>query len=490
MIEFLKTKNNKLSAEINHIKLHSVYNPDVEAERFVENIKIDFNPSQIIIIEPCLSYVLPFLKNRFSNVQLIAVRFSEDFTEFNSDWDKIIYFKDEINFKNELSKIDDFKICSTLFLQWEITKRIFPTETDKVWKLIKEKINYSKTILYTQTFFSKRWFINKINFIKFANNLYTITKSDQNILIVASGFSLEKSIEKIKKIRNSFFIISLSSATQHLIKNNIFPDLVLSTDGGFYSKKHLEILEKFDIPLAIPFEANCPKTILSKNKIIPLSYAKDFNSEEKIEDFLKIPYLIAERNGTVSGTAVNLALQLTKSNIFFTGLDLSSSASFQHARPNALEIEKYLQESKINTLQTQLSKQMFNSESLKIYENWFIENSKKFNNRVFRLSDNYNYKNSLGNIKDINFDDLSKFLKDSSSKMEIKKLNFEKEENQKEKILNFLKKELKKQEIIKNLFPLDVLQFQKLQNQEEKLKKQEKINLKIQNLINSTEKIL
>lgn len=489
-VTFFSAKNNQISASINNIKLHSAYNPEVEAERFVQNIKIDFFPSQIFVIEPCLSYISKFLNERFPKIPKIALRFSHDFDSYNSAWDKILYFENENKFKLELSNFSEIQICSTLFLQWEVTKKIFSSQSEKIWKIIKEKIEFSKTVLITQNYFSKRWFSNKINFSKYAKNICKIDSGTQDILITASGFSLENAISKIKEIRNSVFLISLSSSLECLLQNQIIPDLVLSTDGGFYAKKHLESLEKQNIPLALALEGNCSKKILEKNPIIPLCYPKDFQNELDFQKAFNIPSIQIERNGTVSGTAVLFALKLTKNNIFFCGLDLSSSPSFQHARKNKLEIENSLSENKLNPLQTRLTKQMFNDYSLKIYENWFIENSTYFENRVFRLSNNYKYKNNLNFIKDINFEEAKKILTKNYKKIEIKSSEYKKVENFKQIYEKYFAEIQNDLEISKIFFPLDYLKVIKSVSAEEKQKNQQKLNDKIKNLINSAEKLL
>ena len=80
------------------------------------------------------------------------------------------------------------------------------------------------------------------------------------VLVCASGPSLNCCIKIIKQFEDKLFIICLSSALSVLIKNNIIPDLVFSTDGGYWAGEHLKHLKKNkDIPLAVSCEAFVPK---------------------------------------------------------------------------------------------------------------------------------------------------------------------------------------------------------------------------------------
>ena len=79
-IEFLKAKNNSTTCRINGVLLHSSYNPEAEAKKFVDSTPaISFNPKYILIIEPALSYVIPFLKEKYPETKICAVRFLNDF---------------------------------------------------------------------------------------------------------------------------------------------------------------------------------------------------------------------------------------------------------------------------------------------------------------------------------------------------------------------------------------------------------------------------
>ena len=67
-----------------------------------------------------------------------------------------------------------------------------------------------------------------------------------------------------------------------------------------------------------------------------LSCYRDGISKE-ILDFNNFHFLTLQRNGTISGTALEFAKKITTKNIFFVGLDLQGSKGFQHILPNEME---------------------------------------------------------------------------------------------------------------------------------------------------------
>lgn len=433
--EFLTAKNNSRTCRINGMLMHSAYNPELEAKKFVDSIQpLTFKPQYVLLIEPALSYIVPDLKKKYAGAKICAVRFLKDFSQFDSDISKVFYFSAEKKESLEKELSDYFGedgILYTTFIQWTPSAKIFETETAEVWDTVKKCINFSQSILNTKAFFAKRWIKNSFNFIKNIKKAAVIQKGTSDIVICASGVSLKDSIEPLKSIRSSVFLIAVSSALTVLLKNGIKPDLVVSTDGGFWAKMHLKALgREKDIPLALSAESNVFQKTFRETAIIPLHYPDGTGSV-----LLKkngIPCMEAERNGTVSGTAEKLALSITDGNVYFLGLDLKAGTGLQHSEPNELEAMNSTTDSKISTKETRLSKARFSSASLDVYEKWFSSQEKEISKRVFRLSNSFPYKNSLGTIRDMNFSDLkiaenTRLPKVTEEKISRSGLNFEPE---------------------------------------------------------------
>ena len=88
-ISFGTSKNGEVTCSIDNISLHSRYNPQEEANKFVNNLITDFEPSNIIITGPCLPYLVNPLKAKFTKSKIIAIQYSSDFEKYNNSWDKV-----------------------------------------------------------------------------------------------------------------------------------------------------------------------------------------------------------------------------------------------------------------------------------------------------------------------------------------------------------------------------------------------------------------
>ncbi|MCR4823187.1 MAG: DUF115 domain-containing protein [Treponema sp.] len=491
-ILFEDCKNGDKTCSFNGKYLHSKYNPVNEGERFAQNVQADFSPLCIFVIEPALSYCALPLKKRFPSALLYAIRFRKDFKEWDGLWDKVIYLYDlTIPLGDFLfSSVSEDKLCSALVLDWQPSKQIFPSENQECWQEIKKAIINGRNVIATRSFFSKRWLKNSIIFSNYIRNPFSIKKGSCPIVIAASGPSLASSLPYIKTYRESFFLIALSSAYICLLENALSPDMVISSDGGFWAKKHLDFPGRKDKPLfAIESEGAIPKKILTEEKILPLYY------EDGIERFflesLKIPACLSERNGTVAGTALNLALSLTSGNIYLCGLDQAPSIGFQHSQPNALELSSSAKDFRLGNGESRITSSRFNSSaSLQIYRNWFVTNSSFFKGRVFRLSHNYSYDFSLGELSDIGWNFFERNEKGKKREnIQIKSEKIDENINRKEILLSKLK-EISAGEHFKNeVFPMESLMIKREAEAERKAELEESLKVKIQAFILECENI-
>ena len=247
---FQNAKNGELTVSIDGFFFHSSYSPQKEAQRFVENLKFPFSPEIIFITEPGISYCADFFRQKFPSSKLVVIRYLTDFKQFDNKFDFVIDF---FSFNNNSHAFEKFlsshfcdsEILCSVFCSWNATSKCFPDFEKAFWQSIKNVTQKARTVLITSQFFEKKWFLNSISFFNFLKKPVSLQKKISNdILIIASGPSLLPVLSLIQKNQNSFFIIVLSSAIKCCFENNIIPDLCFSTDGGYWAKEHLKILEK------------------------------------------------------------------------------------------------------------------------------------------------------------------------------------------------------------------------------------------------------
>ncbi len=396
-IIFCYAKNNQLTCSVNQYNLHSRYNPEKESENFVASLHIDFKPTIIIIIEPALSYCVPYLRRKFPGIPLCAIRFTHDFDKYNFLWDIVIYSGHEPQL---LYKIGEEKILGAFYISWKPSQSAFPEIHKKTHNAVTQLIIQARDIIATRAYFGLRWLKNTFRFCIFTRQTMCIHPGTQPVVIAASGPSLKPSIPYIKQYRNNFFLIAVSSAYSPLAATGIFPDICISTDGGYWAKRHIEHCK---IPLAAASESAIPKELFSCIPVIPLEY-----HDGPQADLLRLCQFTTQkaiRNGTVSGTAVELALSITHGNIFFCGLDLEPAAGYQHTQPNELELITSEQDNRTAPKEQRLTPGQFSDSALSIYRDWFSAQSDIFSNRVYRVSDTKTvYRHRIDSLPHITWD--------------------------------------------------------------------------------------
>jgi len=485
-VSIQKAKNGEETALVEGHFLHSNYAPVKEAERFVENLNLPYTPSALIILEPGLSYIADFLRQKFPSIKIVAIRYSNSFNSYNEKFDFVLNYYEHKDFEAYLEgSLTEEELLTAYFISWPAAGQIYKEEEGIVWEAIKASMQRAKTLLITRQYFEKKWFLNSCNFIKNLSNTVSLSKPvNKDVLIISSGPSLKAFLPLIKENQNKFFIICLSSAISLCLKKGIIPDLCMTTDGGYWAGQHLKALYKHSIPLAMPSEAYLPKKLFSKIDILPLDYGDGISNQllknEKLESKKAL------RNGTVSGTALFFAASYFTKNIFLSGLDMACQRGFQHAQPNELEYNSSIKDNRLSSKATRLAKAELTNGSLDIYRDWIINNPIKLENRkVFRLMEEENKKNSLGWISDISVNTFSSLIASMTDSSEIvfSKKPFK---NNPAESLKLLENEENCEGWKRSLFPLDYVQLSHNPDNEEITKK---INEEWQELKKKAEKI-
>ncbi|MBR4004763.1 MAG: DUF115 domain-containing protein [Treponema sp.] len=462
-IKYENARNGDKICSIDGIKLHSAYDPQKEAERFVNGLSCTFSPTHIVITGPALSYCVKFLRKRFDKAVLIAIHYSDKIECDDSIWDKTFISNpdDETPLSEVLySYLGEEGISSALFASWQPSEKIFPDNYTYVWDEIKKSVIKSRSVLSTRTYFARRWIKNAIRFCLYSKNNSYITYGDAPIVICASGPSLKTAIPSLKERRNRFFLIAVSSALSALLEEDLIPDICISTDGGYWAKRHLShYLKQYpNLPVALSAESACYGQIFD-HPVIPLSYG-DGPGETLLRE-CAYKTMNARRNGTVSGTAAEFAMSITRGPVFFCGLDLAPSKSYSHTQPNELEDMSQIMDRRLLPKETRLSPSSFPSLPLSTYLSWF--QNKDFNGRLFRLSNSFNYMNQLGKTKDVDFSFFDTIIKKSGQK--LPKLNFVKNDfelhDRKEKILSIINSHLHDDDWVQNALPCEYLIYRR-----------------------------
>ncbi len=485
-VTFFPAGNGSLSCRAAGITLHSSYNPEREAGRFAEGLSCPFVPEFVLVTEPALSYCADFLKKRFPSAELCAVRYCRAFQEYDKKWSRVFYFErgdSPALFAEKLfASLGEEGLCSCLAAAWQPSARAFP-ETDRaVWESIQSAVVKSRTVLLSRSYFAARGLKNALAFCLSVQTQAQLRRGSMPVVVTASGPSLGPAVPLLRQSRDSFFLIAVSSSLSVLLASDLVPDLVISTDSGWWAKKHLEALRRRDdIVLAVPPEGGCDRQILERARILPLRY--DDGPESAVAEACGIRSMRAERNGTVSGTAAVFALSVTTGSVFLCGLDLSESEGFQHAQPNRIEIMSAARDCRLRPKELRQTQERFGGGAMRIYREWFSTRTDGFAERVFRLSRGRRFPDTLGAVRDVGFDALEAACRADSVRPQFtfRAAAFSRAERGKI-IAEFLEKAEDSDEWLHNAFPAEYLGWKRCADAEEKARKAEALRRKNETL--------
>lgn len=457
--------------------LHSAYDPQKEARRFVESLAAPFKPRNIFVIEPCLSYAAPFLRARFPKSKIFALRVRPDFSGSDRLWDGAIdALSESVPLERALfNAFGEEEICSSLFFAWPASERAFPSGCEKAWRAVKGAVAKSRDVLFTREHFASRWILNAFSLCANMEKTALIEPGSSAVVVAASGPSLESAIPVLKKKRENFFLVALSSAFDALSRARLECDACLSTDGGFYAGVHLARFTagKAKAPLALAAESLCPKSAIRRSTVIPLAYPDGMASELLCEC---APTMRAERNGTVSGTALEAALSITSAGVYFCGLDLSATVARQHCRPNALDSRDESRDCRIRAIETRMAERRFSSTSLSLYRDWFCALPREKASRVFRLRGEGQTDGRLGEIRDIDADGFESAMEAKGAPPKIAPSKIIAKKRRMEIAREFLDERLPTEKRLREIFPARFMAADRAASEGERRKAMESID--------------
>ena len=391
--------------------LHSRYNPEGEAERYIDSLSINDKINDkirfFILIEPGLGYIVPPLKRKAPHAKVIALHAEKPSQEptvklptvklpkvaADSEW----FPETGLSIQEFLeAEIPDSQASEIRLLEWRPALNVY----GHLYRILVEEaaafIKRSDANARTTKAFGSRWFKNffkNLSIIKTAispaspvnNNLSTDNLSADNLsaislplLVTGAGPGLEDAIPILKnEVPGGLFILASSSSAAALEANDLIPDLVLSTDGSNWARLHLfnsfrnNPQKKQTCPLAAALTAALP----SQCGALPVLVISDGSFwQTLILRELQIPFIALPQRGTVTAAALDLAFALTGGQIYIAGMDLANRDIRSHARPYSFDALIEERASRTNPAYSETykrSSQLKAGGSYGIYACWF-----------------------------------------------------------------------------------------------------------------------
>lgn len=385
------------TASFGSLRIHSAYDPDKEARRFLANrLKEIPVHSSIVILGAALGYIDRVLQEERPECKIIAVHFDTDLygaavARKNSPpgvfrWQP----KSGMELENFLFDVlDETSISGLTVLEWPASKQVNPEQFDSAGRALTTVIRrYSGNISATAAF-GRIWIRNSFrNFLEI-ETVVIPKPMDRPLVLAASGPSLEKSLNIMKKFRSRFQLWALPSALPALLHSELEPDMIVASDPGYWAGQHGRFYPE-NVPVAMPLTAAPPPGLTAGTLLLSQgSPGEAFLLKDAAWPKLNIPSM-----GTVAATAVEIWKKISNGPLLIAGLDLCWDDLRSHARPHAFDSWIQSGTSRVNPLYNEIWGRAMNQAptrmgrirtgpTLQTYLDWFISNAPK--GRVFRL---------------------------------------------------------------------------------------------------------
>jgi hypothetical protein len=333
---FSSSRNGSPTCSVGGIYVHSRYDPEREALRFAEKEIGAASPSHVVLLGPCLHYLALAVRSILPGARIVALQYSAFFADTaGKEADAVWHPGMPRGLEAFLdSSLDEDAIAGVAVLEWEPASRAFPSEAQAARGAVRDSLDRLASSAATVKSAGRRWIANACASFLLVERAWAPERSTLPVLVVAAGPSLEASLAGLSPWKGSFLTVAVSSALAACRYAGLEPDLVVSTDGGYWSRLHLFPLAARALPLASPLTA-LPSAAIYRDSGLLLLDQRTFAESQLLPELC--PALPIAPHGTVSGTAIRLAARLSEGALIVAGLDLASRGDLDHARPHGFD---------------------------------------------------------------------------------------------------------------------------------------------------------
>ena len=381
-------------------KLHSGYDPQNEARRYIDALKIDKDINCFILVEPGMGYMVPVLREKWPGGKILVLHADARFRDlpgvFQGD---AAWYPDSGESAQGFLDAEVPAAARIRMVEWRPGLNVYG---DKVLGLVRESAEFIKRLeagRRTEAFFGKRWVRNFFRNLALFQNTLMYRKMDIPVVITGSGPGLEAALPQILAVRENVFILAASSSLPALAAGGVTPDMVISTDGGGWALTHLYSVFRPIAPQPVILALSLCAAVPSQCSAVPLLLMNDGSLWQGMAlHAIGVPSVLIPQRGTVAASALELALELSGGNIFLAGMDLSVCDIRSHARPNGFDHLLFGCATRLRPVYTQYflrSGGIKSGGSLDVYAAWFKSRIGSFPKRIFSLGGNHEVFNGL-----------------------------------------------------------------------------------------------
>ncbi|MDR1899672.1 MAG: DUF115 domain-containing protein [Treponema sp.] len=380
--------------------LHSRYDPRGEAEKYLNSLNLGASVKYFILIEPGEGYLIPVLRRRFPPAKIVVLHACpprQGGEEGVPVWhpgcgQSVAQFLE--------AQIPDTEAGAVKLVEWRPALALYGKA---YWELLKGAANFIRRAdanARTLRGFGRRWMRNFFRNLRLPLDFTEWRRVSGPVVITGSGPSLEEALPQIRVMAPRPLILAASSSVMALYAGGLVPDMVIGTDGSGWALIHLRECLRYPgrdggsgpdhgapFVLALSLCAALPSQC-AEAPVIALNDGSLWQS--LVYRGLGIPSLAVPSRGTVTASALDLALALGSGNIFLCGMDLAVRDIRTHARPYGFDfLMRDTRFSPLYSLAFSRSGELRRGRSHEVYASWFDEERRSWAGRVFSLGANH-----------------------------------------------------------------------------------------------------
>jgi len=320
-IEFIETKENNLSLNVDNILLHSRYYPEKEAKTFVnKHSNLYKNKISIVVYGLALGYHIKHILNEIGEECIVKI-FDLDKELFNvTSKERIIkeIIKDgrvELYIGNSESFLKNFSKALNYvedILIYKPSLKVLPQEFE-VFKACIERFQIGR--IAVENFGQSMNENNKANLnVEYKNiewYLAQVNFKNKPILIISAGPSLDSVMSDLKIIKNMVTIFAVGSALKPLLSKGIKPDMFCIIDSEKIVYEQIRNCENMDIPLC--FLNTASNLVMSSYKGPKFMFYNETKGDN----------IVIDTGKSVATAVISIAIKTGGNPILFVGQDLA-----------------------------------------------------------------------------------------------------------------------------------------------------------------------
>jgi hypothetical protein len=380
-------------------QLHSRYNPAAEAQRYLDALELDSGIDCFILIEPGLGYLVPPLRKQFPASAILALHADSAFKKLPGAAGENIpaWYPDNAESVQDFLERHVPDAARTRVIEWRPALRLYGECCLRLLSETSEFLKRTAAGRRTAAVFGRKWVKNFFKNIAMLEAALLFKPFDVPVAVTGSGPGLESVCPLLAQARGNIFIIAASSSLPALAAHGIVSDMVISTDGGSWALFHL--YNYFRLPQEKSGSSQAPLPAAALTAALPSQCAglpvlalSDGSLWQSIAlHAINFPALALPQRGTVSASAVDAALALTRGPVYLAGLDFSVRDICEHARPYGFDHLFFGCASRLRPVYSQYFARSTEARlggSMDVYAEWFKKQLAAWPTRIFALDGN------------------------------------------------------------------------------------------------------